>query len=179
VKLRKDAIDLSGERFGELTVLSPIKNGKHRGVMWLCKCDCGNDATAYGGHLRAGKRVSCGCRSQARIFETGINHLYSRYKRMAKRRGKEFSLDRIFFQDLVTSNCFYCGVEPSQMLKRNKSNKLQIKYNGVDKVDHERGYVKDNCVSCCYYCNHAKADQTLDQFRKHIARIYKWHHKSF
>jgi hypothetical protein len=62
MQLRKDAIDISGKKYGDLTVIKPIRNGKYRGVKWLCKCVCGNEAIAFGGHLRAGKRVSCGCR---------------------------------------------------------------------------------------------------------------------
>ena len=34
-------VDLTGQRFGKLTVLkkAPSRNGK---VYWLCQCDCGN-----------------------------------------------------------------------------------------------------------------------------------------
>jgi hypothetical protein len=179
LKLRKDAIDISGKKFGELTAMRPVPKNKGRGVKWLCKCECGNETIANGGHLRAGKRVSCGCRSQARIFETGINRIYANYKRKAKLRGLSFTISREEFGNLVVKNCHYCNREPSNVLKRLKTKKLQIEYNGIDRFDPSIGYEPGNLVSCCYYCNHAKLDLTYEQFRTHIARIIKWQQKDF
>ena len=54
------AIDLSGQRFGRLTVTgrSVSRNGV---AMWLCRCDCGNDAVVTCANLRRGETRSCGC----------------------------------------------------------------------------------------------------------------------
>lgn len=58
--------DLTGRRFGKLTVLyrtkdyiSP-KSQKPRAV-WRCKCECGNETDVLGENLRKGNTVSCGC----------------------------------------------------------------------------------------------------------------------
>jgi len=54
-------IDLTGERFGRLTVrekLPPAEDGKTR---WLCDCDCGNTCVALSYALRKSKKQSCGC----------------------------------------------------------------------------------------------------------------------
>lgn len=174
MRLRKDAIDLTGQKFGDLTVVRPIQCGKIRGVVWECKCICGNISNAPGGHLRAHNRKSCGCRSESRIKETGVNRLYSMYKRKAKLRNLEFKIDKDKFEKLIFSNCTYCGCSPKNKLKRLKTDKLQIQYTGIDRSDPLRGYTNDNCVSCCYYCNHAKLDMTFKQFKNHIERIAKW-----
>lgn len=174
MKLRKDAIDLTGKKFGDLTALNVVPNNNGRGTMWLCECNCGNKCIAYGGHLREGTRKSCGCRSQARIFETGINRIFSAYKRKATQRKKDFTLSRQIFEKLVTSNCFYCGRSPHQELKRLKTKLLQIKYNGIDRYNPEIGYTNDNCVSCCYYCNHSKLDLTFDQWISHLKKIWTY-----
>lgn len=173
-KIRKDTIDIQGQRFEDLTVLRFAGKGKYRGAQWHCKCICGKEIIVPGGHLRARMRVSCGCRSQARIWDTGINRVYSSYKAMAARRNREFSLNRNEFEFLITSNCHYCGRAPHQELKRLKTKKLQIMYNGIDRFDPKLGYISNNCVSCCYYCNHAKADLTFDQWKEQIKRIVKW-----
>lgn len=34
--------DLTGQRFGLLTVLEPAEIGKRGVKRWLCRCDCGN-----------------------------------------------------------------------------------------------------------------------------------------
>ena len=53
-------IDLTGQRFGRLTVLQ--RNGVKDGhAAWKCNCDCGNQTTVNGRHLRSGKIRSCGC----------------------------------------------------------------------------------------------------------------------
>ena len=172
--LRKNAIDISGKKYGDLTALYPVKSGVIRGVQWLCRCVCGKDAVVFGGHLRSGKRVSCGCRSERYIHETGINRVFSRYKRTAYLRKKQFNLTREDFSGLVLNKCFYCGIEPSQVLKRFKTNKIQLLYNGIDRIDSSKGYIINNCVSCCRYCNQSKSDLSLNHWMDHIKRIVKW-----
>ena len=52
--------DLTGMRFGMLTVLGPA--GKTGGkTAWLCRCDCGKDVAVRGDHLTSGHTTSCGC----------------------------------------------------------------------------------------------------------------------
>lgn len=53
-------IDLTGKRFGRLTVVEFVesKNGKSK---WKCACDCGLSVIAVGGNLRSGNTKSCGC----------------------------------------------------------------------------------------------------------------------
>lgn len=168
---RIDIKDITGQKFADLTAISWVGKGKYRGAVWLCKCECGNTCSVPGGHLRAGKRKSCGCRSQSRIFETGINRVFSSYKRLAIRRNLEFNLSREELEKIVTGNCNYCGTEPGNELKRQKSKKTQIKYSGIDRFDPTQGYISGNCVPCCYYCNHAKHDFSILQWKEHLKRI--------
>ncbi len=53
-------IDLTGQRFGRLTVLRPAENIGGR-TAWVCRCDCGRETTAKTYHLRSGHTASCGC----------------------------------------------------------------------------------------------------------------------
>lgn len=57
-------IDLTGQRFGKLTVIE--RTAKPEGIKrtttyWLCKCDCGNTKIANSSDLRRGDTTSCGC----------------------------------------------------------------------------------------------------------------------
>lgn len=55
-------IDLTGQRFGRLTVISRAENSRDNHVRWNCRCDCGNVAEAVrAGHLKSGNTTSCGC----------------------------------------------------------------------------------------------------------------------
>jgi hypothetical protein len=54
-------IDLTGKKFGQLTVLrrSAVRD---RFAVWYCVCDCGYATEVASGHLRSGHTQSCGCR---------------------------------------------------------------------------------------------------------------------
>lgn len=58
---RRPRIDLTGKRFGRLIVLAIAGRTKWGTWAWLCRCDCGNEVTAAGAHLRRGAVVSCKC----------------------------------------------------------------------------------------------------------------------
>lgn len=53
-------LDLTGQRFGRLTVLRPAENVGTR-TAWLCRCDCGREAVVLTSRLRSGHTRSCGC----------------------------------------------------------------------------------------------------------------------
>lgn len=54
-------IDISGQRFGKLVAIEPIKSENCGHTKWVCKCDCGNIVDIDIGNLRSGKSRSCGC----------------------------------------------------------------------------------------------------------------------
>ena len=53
--------DITGERYGQLTVIAPHHKDNRGEWCWLCKCDCGNETITTGYRLRSGKTRSCGC----------------------------------------------------------------------------------------------------------------------
>lgn len=61
-------LDLTGHRFGWLTVLSRAdhSDSQHR-ILWNCLCDCGNECQASGMDLRRGHKKSCGCLRDKRL----------------------------------------------------------------------------------------------------------------
>ena len=60
-------LDLTGQRFGRLTVIKEadkyISPQGLKFVQWLCKCDCGNDTIVLATNLKKGTTKSCGCYS--------------------------------------------------------------------------------------------------------------------
>lgn len=57
----KAIMDLTGRRFGRLKVVSYAGRNRHRQIIWLCLCDCGNETAVYRGSLTRGLTKSCGC----------------------------------------------------------------------------------------------------------------------
>lgn len=63
--------DISGARFGRLTVLHEFLPRLIEGSRWTCRCDCGNEKVAWLRKLRSGKAVSCGCASKEWVASFG------------------------------------------------------------------------------------------------------------
>ena len=53
--------DLTGEKFGMLTVLEKTDERDHHTVVWKCECDCGNIINVSGRDLIHKRKESCGC----------------------------------------------------------------------------------------------------------------------
>lgn len=53
-------VDITGNVYGELTVIRPIGKTKHGGIVWECICSCGNITRATTSNLRSGHVKSCG-----------------------------------------------------------------------------------------------------------------------
>jgi hypothetical protein len=47
---------------------------------------------------------------------------------------------------------------------------IVIEYNGIDRVDNEKGYLVENCVPCCFTCNSLKKSVT----KSIIEKAYKF-----
>ena len=54
-------IDLTGQRFGRLTVAGISQQRLSGELSWDCLCDCGNKVVVRGSSLRNGRTRSCGC----------------------------------------------------------------------------------------------------------------------
>ena len=90
--------------------------------------------------------------------------LYRRYRKGANNRGKEFNIGLLYFCQLISSKCFYCGIKPFQT-----HNKL--KYMGVDRIKNDKGYIYGNVISCCKTCNFAKGSMDDEEFHSWIHQI--------
>lgn len=169
-------IDISGKKFGKL---SPIKYlGSSR---WLCKCDCGNICEVAAYNISHGRTKSCGCISIENAHnlnlkapgESAATHIYLGIKKSAEVRGYEFSVTKDDVFSLVFLPCHYCGSSPSNE-KKNMFNNGNIKYNGLDRLDNKKGYVKENIVPCCWVCNQNKKAMTKKDFLLWVKKVYEY-----
>ena len=102
-------------------------------------------------------------------------HLYSVYKSRSKKKNLDFLLTKKELKFLVEQNCHYCGREPeNEHIYVSGSNTDSCIYNGIDRVDNSKGYIKENCVSSCFLCNKAKGSMTRKEFLAFIERIAKY-----
>lgn len=54
-------LNLIGQKFGRLTVVSYAGAANNGNARWNCVCDCGNECVVDGYRLRKGMTTSCGC----------------------------------------------------------------------------------------------------------------------
>lgn len=68
--------DLTGQRFGRLTVLEFDHVGPGKQSYWTCKCDCCEDSriVVAASNLKSGHTQSCGCYKRDRSREAHIIH---------------------------------------------------------------------------------------------------------
>jgi hypothetical protein len=171
------ANNLIGRTFGRLTVTAFIprserpQNGKSCSF-WKCKCTCGNEKIVRVDALRSGKQVSCGCYQKETVRrvlsytgdEKGRRLVFCSLQWSARSRGLlcELTFEQVGL--LNKQNCFYCGMPPSSIAASRNKVGLDYIYNGIDRLDNERGYIMDNVVACCSRCNHAKHTMLPGEF---------------
>ncbi len=65
VRTAHNRLELTGEKFGKLTVIGYSYTDRHRKALWWCQCDCGEVALMQAYRLRNGHSTSCGCHQRA------------------------------------------------------------------------------------------------------------------
>ena len=69
-------IDITGQKFGMLTVIRRVENDRYNQTCWECKCDCGNKTIVKGMHLKSGRTKSCGCSKFEELRKKEIGKKY-------------------------------------------------------------------------------------------------------
>jgi hypothetical protein len=177
--------NLVRKKFGRLLVTSfHHKDEKYRSNFWNCQCECGNILVLSASTLQRKKRptISCGCYRYDRVSgqpapnrllkgRANFNSLFQSYIKAAKQREIIFLLTQEEFRQLTSQNCHYCNSEPLQNHSKRETYGSYL-YNGIDRLDSDKSYILDNCVSCCKVCNYAKRIMTVEEFKFWITRVY-------
>lgn len=137
-------LDLVGQRFGLLVVIEEAGRDKHGNVLWLCRCDCGDEVIVKCGHLRQGHTTSCGCRStthgmsKTRLYRVWVDILVrtgiwkcssENFKRNYGERGIEVCAEWLSFENFR-----------DWALTHGYQDDLEI-----DRIDNNKGYYPENC----------------------------------
>lgn len=181
--------DLTGEVFGKLTVMKKHdKRDQNNRILWDCLCECGKKCIINGNHLTRGSRGgsgiptrSCGClRNNAhnKILdrEHAIwKHLYnSTIVRRSKSKKWGIIIDLEHFKYLSQEPCNFCGLSSSNSITDRCDSNNILYFNGIDRLDSNLGYTKENSVPCCRYCNTAKNTMCVEEFMNYIKRVYEF-----
>lgn len=165
-------INLVGQKINKLTILEFSHTDKFRKACWKCKCECGKFKVVSTNDLKSNHVKSCGCLHKYKQGESGLLHLYRTYRIGAKRRGYIFDLTLEDFKTLTKDNCSYCNKLPSNIRKQ-KTKHSEYTYNGIDRLNNDIGYIKENCITSCGECNRMKGELSYQEFKNHINNIHR------
>ncbi len=67
-------LNLVGQKFHRLTVISRTINSKQGNTQWTCLCNCGNKVIVIGVNLNHNRTKSCGCLNRELLIKTNTTH---------------------------------------------------------------------------------------------------------
>ena len=180
----------------EVIEFDRVEEGNNRNIYYYkYKCVCGNIETAPKYSLLQSKKsrntycctkcrkdklsewAKVACVRYKDPIEGKCSILFSNYRAKCKIKKWNFKLTFSEFKDLVTSNCHYCNLEPNKCrMDRSKIRQglSRIYFNGIDRLDSNKGYEINNVVPCCEDCNKAKRNLEYNQFLELIKKIYEF-----
>ncbi len=186
---------IAGKRFGRLLVIRQIterelrKIGKKPGTYWLVRCDCGAEKIRRGISFTHTVTASCGCGKYThtnhfmKFGEAAKNRAYYRTKKsmQASRRARgknahNWTLTFSQFIKLSSQPCVYCGIPWSREISPRTGSSVYgfYRFNGIDRINSSKGYIRGNCAPCCKWCNYAKRDMPISEFKKWLIRTYTY-----
>lgn len=175
-----------GDRFGMLTVISKDEETTKlkKKQYYFCQCDCGSPIKSILKASLVSKRkptYSCGCHTKYTagfIDNREVVLAKLLYGKMKARHVQklEDTEDTIIsfeeFHEMIKLPCVYCGDSNSSFVTDRRDGKTTLWYNGLDRLDSNIGYRKENVVPSCARCNIAKGELTPEQFKRHLQRIH-------
>jgi len=143
------AIDLTGERFGVLRVISRSGKTSSGNLVWLCRCSCGQEIRVAGGNLRRKTRPtrSCGCEHKTQKGQSSLPE-FSVWSSMIDRCHEEGSISYKNYGALGIAVCerwrasFDAFLEDVGVRPPGRNGK-RAKYT-LDRIDTSKGYMPGN-----------------------------------
>ena len=142
-------IDLTGRRYGSLTVIKLAVDETGKKKKWLCKCDCGEECIVAGSNLQSGHTLHCSKCGNAISAEKkkkhGISHtkLYYVWQAMINRceRPGVFGYGDYGGRGITVCEEWH---DPEKFFEwaRNSGYKEGLQ---IDRIDVNGNYCPDNC----------------------------------
>lgn len=168
--------DLTGLRFGKLTVISKApykhhKNGRKRAA-WNCLCDCGNEKVVLTENLVNGHVSSCGCKKEKHSMS--YSRLYSIWNGMKDRCNNPHHKFYSRYGGRGISVCEDWQTDFNSFMNWSYANGYEENLT-IDRIDNDKGYTPDNCrwATMKVQRNNASSNKILS-FNGRTMNVTKW-----
>ncbi len=143
--------DITGKKFGRLTVIKYVSKNVKGNYRWSCVCDCGKEKIIIGDNLKNGHTQSCGCLRIEQLAKRSIKHghnsrnkMSSTYKTWASMVQRCTNPNDPSYDRYGGRRIFVCSrwstfenfLEDMGERPENKS---------IDRIDNDGNYCKSNC----------------------------------
>lgn len=148
---KKPAVDLSGLRFGRLTVIRVVGQAADTRWEWECRCDCGRTTKTVRHRLFSGHTQSCGC-----LFHEARSQSLGVFRKHGLSRTVEYATWNSMIQRCYnTANAYYSryGGRGIRVCKRwlkfenflvDMGQRPSTRYS-IDRIDNNGNYEPKNC----------------------------------
>lgn len=142
--------DLTGQKFGRLTVIERVENAKDGQACWLCQCECGNTKIVRAGDLRRRNTKSCGCIKREQSIQQltihGLAHTRI-YKIWSDMKARCSNPKDTHFREYGERGITVCNEWKNDFMsfynwsmKNGYTDKLTL-----DRIDNNKSYSPNNC----------------------------------
>ena len=172
-------IDLTGQRFGKLTVIKRAENkvelnGQIR-TQFLCKCDCGKEMIVLSNSLKSGLTKSCGCLKGAPIKHNLIGtKIYKVYHGMKSRCYNPNTYNYKYYGGRGIKICDEWLTSFMNFYNWSMTNGYQESLT-IDRIDTDKDYEPSNCkwTTVKQQCNNRRNNRLLT-FNGETHTIAEW-----
>lgn len=139
--------DLTGKKFGYLTVVERVQNAKNGKARWKCMCDCGNETIVTSTDIMTGHTSSCGCkRYESHNCVHGMNKtdIHTKWVQMRQRCYNKNYVSYAHYGAKGISVCEEWKTDFIEFMNWSYSNGYKEGLS-LDRIDNGKGYSPDNC----------------------------------
>lgn len=174
--MKHNVKDLQGLSFGNLIAVKPTTKRSGTGIVWECLCTCQRPACARivyvcGSKLTNGTSTSCKLQQFDKTIHPAIRTYYVNVRTRAVIRNYIFPLSLIDFHSIIKLPCNYCNSNTDIKQIHNGGKHWRLRANGIDRLDNSVGYLLENCVPCCGWCNRAKDILSQQEYIDHCKKV--------